>query len=138
MSETEVVGVGFPALALQGDERLLAGLLAGLSVRDAAAEAGLSRATADRRLGDERFRGRLDSARRALTSALAVRLAESAAEAHDVLREVMRNGGFVRRIGPDHEYQVDGGLVVRTTSRERPMMSRRTEEREPRGLDLDL
>jgi len=79
-------------LALRGDEGLLAGLLAGKSVAVAARDAGMSVATAHRRVGgDAAFRRRLDEARQARTTALAFQLAESAAEAHAVLCELMRD-----------------------------------------------
>ena len=48
---------------LTGDERLIIELAAGRDVRSAAAQAGVSEATAHRRLREPEFRRRLSSAR---------------------------------------------------------------------------
>ncbi len=74
--------------SLTGDEALLAELLRGVPVSSAAGVAGMSEATARRRLRDASFRTRLDEGRRQLLSTLAAQLAGSAELGYAVLRKV--------------------------------------------------
>jgi hypothetical protein len=75
-------------LELTGDERLLAGLLAGETVTEAAANAGMHERTARRRVADEEFRRRLDDGRREFDSVLAAQLASDAELGRAVLRQL--------------------------------------------------
>ncbi len=73
-------------LALTGDERLLAGLLAGESLVDAARAATMNERTARRRVADEEFRRRLDEGRRETTAMLAAQIVGDAELGRTVLR----------------------------------------------------
>jgi hypothetical protein len=73
---------------LTGDERLLAGLLSGETVVEAASAADIPERTARRRVASPEFRQRLDDGRRELTAVLAAQLVSDAAFGRRVLREV--------------------------------------------------
>jgi len=80
--------VGAESVGLEGDELLLSELLRGVPVSGAATTAGVSEATARRRMRDVSFRRRLDEGRRELMSTLAAQLAGSAELGYAVLRKV--------------------------------------------------
>jgi hypothetical protein len=73
------------------DEALALGLAAGKSVREAAAEAGVSERTAHRRLADPGFRGRVTSLRYRLIDDGLARLAGGACDAADTLRGLLQS-----------------------------------------------
>lgn len=81
------------AEALTGDERLLAELLRGASLVEAAEAAGMPERTARRHCADEQFRARLDAGRRELTALLAAQLAGDAEVARRTLREIAEDEG---------------------------------------------
>jgi hypothetical protein len=70
---------------LEGDEALLAALLRGATIVQAASEAGISDRTARRRVKDEEFRRRLDEGRAQVTSMVAAQLAGGAEVGYAVL-----------------------------------------------------
>jgi hypothetical protein len=70
---------------LRGDEALLAALLRGATVPEAAEAARLSERTARRRLHDPEFRRRLDAARAEVTALLAAQVAGGAELGYSVL-----------------------------------------------------
>ena len=71
------------------DEPLLLALARGLSVRDSASEAGLSEATAFRRLRDRQFVQRLTAFRSELWAAALAGLTQAAIQATSVLAELL-------------------------------------------------
>jgi hypothetical protein len=73
---------------LTGDERLLAGLMSGETVVEAAAAAHMPERTARRRVASREFRERLDAGRRELTALVAAQLVSDAAFGRAVLREI--------------------------------------------------
>lgn len=73
------------------DEALALGVAAGKTVRDAAAEAGVSESTAHRRLTDPVFAARVQEIRDGLVSAAAGRLAGGMAAAADVLVALLQS-----------------------------------------------
>ena len=70
------------------DELLAARLAAGLTVRDAAAELGVSEKTAHRRLADPAFRQRITELRREMTARAIGQLADGMTHAVDELRRL--------------------------------------------------
>jgi hypothetical protein len=85
---------------LRGDEALLAALLRGLTLVQAAKEAGVPERTARRRLEDDAFRARLDKGRAQVTSMVAAQLVGGAELGYGVLRELAedeRTPAAVRR-----------------------------------------
>jgi hypothetical protein len=80
----------FDAHGTQND-RLAAALAACLSVRAAAAAAGLSERNAHRRSADPEFRRRVDAIRGAMVDSAAGRLADGMTQAADVLRALLTN-----------------------------------------------
>ena len=76
---------------LRGDEALLAALLRGATVPEAARAVGLSERTARRRLHDPEFRRRLDAARAEVTAVLAAQLAGGAELGYSVLVGLARD-----------------------------------------------
>ena len=78
------------------DEALVAALAGGATVRDAAAQAGVSERTAFRRLADVAFRRRVSEARAGLVERAAGKLADAATEAVDTLRALLKARDTVR------------------------------------------
>jgi hypothetical protein len=76
-------------LELTGDERLLAELVRGASLVDAAKAAEISERTARRRVADPEFGRRLAAARRELRDVIVARLGALADEALATLRELL-------------------------------------------------
>ena len=74
---------------LTGDEALLAELLRGATLVEAAAAAKVSERTARRRVAAPEFRARLDAGRRELLGLVVARLASLAEDAVDTLRELL-------------------------------------------------
>ena len=70
---------------LRGDEALLAALLRGMPLVQAAGEAGISERTARRRVREPRFRARLDQGRAEVTALVAAQLAGGAEIGYVVL-----------------------------------------------------
>jgi hypothetical protein len=70
------------------DDGLLAALLGGATYEDAAATAGVSRATVTRRMADAGFRARLAHLKADMLATITTRLVSAAADAVDVLRVV--------------------------------------------------
>jgi hypothetical protein len=75
----------------QANAALIAGLLAGLTIADAAAAANVSEATARRRLRDADFVRQLNAERRELVAAITARLAAIADKALLTLDDLLSN-----------------------------------------------
>lgn len=73
----------------RGEDALAAALAAGASVKDAAAQAGVSERTAFRRLSEIDFRRQVSQLRGQAVSQAAGRLTDAALSAVDVLRRLM-------------------------------------------------
>lgn len=76
---------------LTGDEALLAALLRGVKLPEAAKEARMSERTARRRITDDGFRRRLDRGRAEVTTVLAAQLAGGAEVGYGVLLELAQD-----------------------------------------------
>lgn len=76
---------------MKDDERILAALLTGRSIPEAARIAGVSERTISRRLADESFRAEYESRRRATLEGACNALKGALADAVDVLTEIMKN-----------------------------------------------
>lgn len=74
---------------LRGDEVLLAELLAGSTVKDAATKAGLSERTARRRVARPEFRAQLDEWRREVAASVAAGLADLADAALEATADLL-------------------------------------------------
>ena len=72
-----------------GDARLVAELAAGAAVADAAKAAGISEATAYRRLRDDGFRRQLDDARAEIVGRAVAMLTHASVEAVETLRGLL-------------------------------------------------
>jgi HEAT repeat protein len=83
----------------KGEDRLLVALAAGQTITAAARLAGVSIATAKRRLHDPEFRRRVSEMRGELIEQAAGRLAETAAEAVSKLRELLGAESETVRLG---------------------------------------
>lgn len=71
------------------DDRLASEIASGKSIRDAAEAAGVSERTAHRRVKEKKFAARVKALRGAMVDRAAGRLADSLAEATDVLRALL-------------------------------------------------
>ena len=76
----------------RGDDVLVAALVAGETVQDAASMAGVSVRTAFRRLADTDFQARLETARADIRDRATAKLTESLFLAIDTLDDLMRDG----------------------------------------------
>jgi hypothetical protein len=74
---------------VSGDEALLAELIRGVKLVDAARSAAMAERTARRRLADPAFRARLNDGRRELVGLTVVRLASVADRAVDTLNDLL-------------------------------------------------
>ncbi len=74
---------------LKRDDALVLALACGLTVRQAAGEAGFGERTAHRRLADPEFRRRVSAVRGELLVGGGGRLSDAATQAVDVLRELL-------------------------------------------------
>ncbi len=74
---------------LNRDDGLVLALARGLSIRQAAEEAGFGKRTAHRRLDDPEFRRRISAVRGELMELAGGRLSDAATKAVDVLRELL-------------------------------------------------
>jgi hypothetical protein len=72
------------------DAALIASLAAGKTVQDAAADAGVSVATAHRRLAEDGFRQRVTAARDEMIARAVGQLSEAAADAVAALRDLLK------------------------------------------------
>jgi hypothetical protein len=81
------------------DDALAAAVAAGQTLRDAAAAAGVGERTATRRWADPTFRSRVARLRGDMVARSLGRLADSMAEAADVLRQLLAAKGESVRLG---------------------------------------
>jgi hypothetical protein len=87
----------------QANAGLIAALLGGLTIEKAAEAAGVSEATARRRLRDPEFVRELNAARREAIAAVAARLAALAGKAVGTLDELMEEAPAPQRIAAARE-----------------------------------
>ncbi len=76
---------------LQGDDKLLAALVSGCHIQNAARSAGISERTAYRRLEDPKFRAQLDRSRKALRESILARLSDAGLDAISALVDLLES-----------------------------------------------
>lgn len=74
----------------RADESLIASLVAGVTVQEAASQAGVGQRTAFRRLSDSRFRQRLAETKGRMLETVSARLANSAGAACEELERLLK------------------------------------------------
>jgi len=83
---------------LKRDDALVFAVARGLTVRQAAEEAGLGERTAHRRLADPEFRRRVSAVRGELMEQAGGRLSDAATQAVDVLRKLLDSDADTTRL----------------------------------------
>lgn len=81
------------------DEALATLLASGTTIRDAAAQLGVSERTAARRMADPGFRTRVDEIRSEMTARAVGRVADAMCQAADALRELLQGQSESVRLG---------------------------------------